>query len=129
MPILPSRVSNTGYSVPGVMPASISVRGSTTQNKVVNVNNVAPTIALGGAAGVQVGQVYTLNLGAITDPGQDTVSSYLINWGDGSAVQTVNSAGNVTHTYGSAGSATIAVAVWPMRGVRPTATSPSASAP
>jgi hypothetical protein len=41
-------------------------------------------------------------LGAVTDPGTDTVSSYIIDWGDGSAAQAVGAAGNVTHTFASA---------------------------
>ncbi|MDL2337041.1 MAG: PKD domain-containing protein [Pseudomonadota bacterium] len=85
--------------------------GITTKTQVVNVNNVAPSIALGGAASTQVGQTYTLNLGTVTDPGLDTVSSYQINWGDGSAVQSVSAAGNITHTYASTGNLSIAVAL------------------
>ena len=78
------------------------------QNKVVTVNNVAPTIGLSGAAAATAGQTYTLNLGAVTDPGQDTLSSYVIDWGDGS-VQTVAANGNVNHTYLTVGPRTILV--------------------
>lgn len=68
----------------------------------VLVLNVAPTISLTGAGSVDEGSPYTLNLGAITDPGTDTVSAYSIDWGDGSAVE--NFTGNPanaskTHTY------------------------------
>ncbi|WP_046116165.1 PKD domain-containing protein, partial [Aquincola tertiaricarbonis] len=51
-----------------------------------------------------------LALGAITDPGTDTVQSYVIDWGDGST-QTVTTAGDVSHTYASAGARNIAVTV------------------
>jgi len=51
-------------------------------SKAVTVNNVTPTIALSGDASVNEGSVYSLNLGAITDPGVDTASDYKINWGD-----------------------------------------------
>jgi hypothetical protein len=73
--------------------------------KSITVNNVAPTLALTGAASVDEGASYTLNLGAITDPGQDTVSSYAIDWGDGSppevlsAAQVASQSGTATHTY------------------------------
>jgi hypothetical protein len=76
---------------------------------VVNVDNVAPTIALGGTGLATVGLAYTLNLGAITDPGQDTVSSWVVNWGDGGAAQTYSAGGNVTHTYTASGNLTVVV--------------------
>ncbi|MCP5250377.1 MAG: DUF4347 domain-containing protein [Burkholderiales bacterium] len=79
-----------------------------TQQFQLNVNNVAPTIALLGADTVNIGADYTLNLGAITDPGQDTVTSYIVNWGDGSS-ETFNSAGDVTHVYSTVGNTTITV--------------------
>nr|WP_315182272.1 PKD domain-containing protein [uncultured Albidiferax sp.] len=85
--------------------------GTTTATKVVNVNNVAPTIAVTGAATIETGQTYTLNLGAITDPGQDTVSSYSIDWGDGSAPQVVTADGNVTHSFATAGARTVQVSL------------------
>jgi DNA-binding beta-propeller fold protein YncE len=77
----------------------------------LNVNNVAPTIALTGNATVPNGAPYTLNLGAITDPGTDTVSAFSINWGDGN---TENFTGNPastakTHTYATLGAKTITV--------------------
>ncbi|MCH7726911.1 MAG: hypothetical protein IH991_10570, partial [Planctomycetes bacterium] len=64
----------------------------------VAVENVAPTIALSGAASVDEGALYTLTLGLVTDPGQDTVTGYIVNWDDGT-IQTFTSAGDVTHTY------------------------------
>ena len=67
----------------------------------VTVSNVAPKIAVSGGSNVNEGSVYTLNLGAITDPGQDTVTRYIINWGDGAFDDiTANPANTVhTHTY------------------------------
>ena len=49
----------------------------------VHVNNVAPSIAISGDANVNEGSAYSLTLGAVTDPGTDTVSSYVVHWGDG----------------------------------------------
>ncbi len=36
-----------------------------------------------GAANVNEGSTYSLTLGAVTDPGTDTVTSYVVHWGDG----------------------------------------------
>ena len=64
----------------------------------VHIVNVAPTIAISGAANVNEGSLYTLNLGAVTDPGTDTVSDYIVHWGDGGS-DTYSSNGDKTHTY------------------------------
>ena len=64
----------------------------------VTVNNVAPMIAISGSSNVAEGAVYTLTLGAITDPGSDTVTSYTVHWGDGNS-DTYFTNGPVTHTY------------------------------
>jgi hypothetical protein len=65
----------------------------------VAVLNVAPTIAISGAASVNEGSSYSLNLGAVTDPGSDSVGSYIVHWGDGSPNSTFSSNGVKTHTY------------------------------
>ncbi len=74
----------------------------------VTVNNVAPTLAISGAASVNEGAEYTLNLSS-SDPGADTITQWTINWGDGSAVQTVTgNPSSVTHTFaGGPGTRTI----------------------
>ncbi len=65
----------------------------------VTVNDVAPTLAIGGASSVNAGAVYTLNLSS-SDPGADTITQWTINWGDGTAVQTVTgNPSSVTHTF------------------------------
>jgi hypothetical protein len=64
----------------------------------VTVTNVAPTIAISGNANVNEGSLYTATLGAVTDPGTDTVTSYVVHWGDGSD-DTYSSNGAKTHTY------------------------------
>src|SRR5439155_1498161 len=64
----------------------------------VHVKNVAPTIQISGAANVDEGSAYSLTLGAVTDPGQDTVSSWVVNWGDGNS-DTYGTGGAKTHTY------------------------------
>src|SRR5205823_4095407 len=37
--------------------------------------------------------------GAVSDPGTDTVSSYIVHWGDGSSSSTYTTNGVKTHTY------------------------------
>ncbi len=68
----------------------------------VTVTNVAPTIAVSGASTAQRWMPYSLNVGAVTDPGKDTVVSRVIRWGDG-ATDTVAGAGTFSHTYAVAG--------------------------
>ncbi len=65
----------------------------------VTVNNVAPTIAVTGNANVNEGSLYTLNLGLITDPGDDTVFRYIINWGDGVFTDTTANPENTVHNH------------------------------
>lgn len=65
----------------------------------VSVVNVAPTLTASGAATALAGQPYVLTLG-VTDPGQDTLQTWAIDWGDGSALQVVaGSAREVSHVY------------------------------
>jgi uncharacterized delta-60 repeat protein len=63
----------------------------------VSVLNVAPTLALSGAATVDEGSPYTLDLSSF-DPGDDTIASWTIHWGDGSQTVAGNPA-SVAHTY------------------------------
>lgn len=72
--------------------------GVDTATTTITVNNVVPTLSTTGSGTSTAGAAYTLNLSAI-DPGNDTISGWTINWGDG-AIQTI--AGNpssATHTY------------------------------
>ncbi|MEA1952641.1 MAG: PKD domain-containing protein [Planctomycetota bacterium] len=64
----------------------------------INVTNVVPTIALSGDASVDEGSYYALTLGAITDPGDDTVSQYVVFWGDNTS-NTYTTDGVKTHYY------------------------------
>lgn len=85
--------------------------GFTDYTTTITINNVAPTIALTGDPTVANGAPYTLNLGAITDPGADTVSAFSINWGDGNTENFTGSPASTTktHTYSSVGAKTITV--------------------
>ena len=83
--------------------------GSNEYTASVTVANVPPSIAISGAASVNEGSVYSLTLGAVTDPGADTVSSYVVHWGDGSST-TYTSDGVKTHTFAD-GPSTYAITV------------------
>ena len=72
--------------------------GTATTTFSLTVINVAPSIAISGAPSVNEGASYSLTLGAVTDPGSDTVTSYIVHWGDSSS-STYSTAGVKTHTY------------------------------
>ena len=65
----------------------------------VSVLNVAPTLAISGAATVDEGATYTLSLSASGDPGPDTIDHWTINWGDGPAQTVAGNPSSVTHVY------------------------------
>jgi len=76
--------------------------GIDTSTATLTVANTAPTLTASGAASVTAGNAYTLNLSA-TDPGNDTISGWIINWGDGVIDTIGGNPGSVTHTYTSGG--------------------------
>ncbi len=74
--------------------------GTDPDDHTLTVSNVAPTIALSGSGPVDEGSVFTLSIGAVTDPGDDTPTGYTIDWGDGSGPEPVAATpGDITHTY------------------------------
>jgi hypothetical protein len=74
----------------------------------VSVINSNPAISLDGADTVEVGDIYTISLGAVT--GSDSVSGFVVDWGDGQSTS-----GNGTppssmwHVYGNAGNYAITI--------------------
>lgn len=74
----------------------------------VTVNNVAPTININGSSTATDGVAYSFTLGAVTDPGQDTVSQFIIHWGDGTS-DTYTSGGVKTHVFSTMGNKTVTV--------------------
>ena len=64
----------------------------------VTVSNVAPTLTVTGNATVTAGNNYTLNLSS-SDPGNDTITGWTINWGDGTIEDVVGNPSSVSHTY------------------------------
>ena len=66
----------------------------------MTVKNVAPSIVISGAASVNEGSTYSLTLGAITDPGTDTVTSWRVDWGDGHTDTMAPVGSRRSHAYG-----------------------------
>jgi len=99
--------SDGDASYPVMVTVTDTMGDSDTKTFNVAVNNVSPTIALAGAAAIGEGAIYTLTLGAVTDPGDDTVTSYIVNWGDGSLPEAFASAGDVTHVFSDGDSAPV----------------------
>lgn len=69
----------------------------------VRVHNVAPTLGVSGAATVEEGQDYLLALSA-SDPGQDSISQWVIDWGDGIVQTLTGNPGQAVHRYAQPGS-------------------------
>lgn len=67
-----------------------------------------PLIDVAGADTVNEGSPFTLALGDIADPGQDTVTQWIVHWGDGET-SSYSSGGDVTHTYANPGTYPIVV--------------------
>ncbi|MCA9184992.1 MAG: hypothetical protein KDA99_05210, partial [Planctomycetales bacterium] len=64
----------------------------------LTIINVAPTLTASGAATAAGGATYTLTL-TDTDPGNDSISSWTVNWGDGSIDTYAGDPASVTHVY------------------------------
>ena len=75
--------------------------GFDTASATINVANTAPTLTVAGPPSVEEDNVYTLNLIA-TDPGEDAILEWTINWGDGS-IDTVGDVPSATHVYTQSG--------------------------
>lgn len=68
----------------------------------VRVHNVAPTLSASGATTVEEGQDYVLALSA-SDPGQDSISQWVIDWGDGIVQTLAGNPGQAVHRYAQPG--------------------------
>ncbi|MGE5610594.1 MAG: PKD domain-containing protein [Bacillota bacterium] len=66
------------------------------------IRNVAPTLAISGGAMATTGKEYVLALGS-SDPGQDAIKSWRIDWGDGRVETIKGNPSQVTHRYSKAG--------------------------
>lgn len=70
----------------------------TTHTISLNAVNVPPDLIISGPEQVKVGEMYTLNLSA-TDPGSDTITGWVINWGDENIEDINGNPDFVHHTY------------------------------
>jgi len=84
-----------------VIGLQINGDGDTTTTT-VTVTNTEPNLVVAGSATTPAGSSYVLDLSAL-DPGDDTISSWTVNWGDGSIETIVGSPSSVTHVYANAG--------------------------
>ncbi len=103
-----------GIDDSGSFPIGLQVNDGTstvTEMTTLTVNNVAPTIAVSGDATVNEGSMYSLTLGAVTDPGNDTASVFIVDWGDGTDPTAYFSNGVKTHVFEADGAFTINVTV------------------
>ncbi len=110
-----NHVFTDGDSTPTISLTVIDSDGaSSTSTKSVTVNNVAPIISIEGAGNALIGDVYTLTLSDVIDPGTDTLADYIVDWGDGTAPETIAAedlpeSGELSHLYGDAGSYIISI--------------------
>ncbi|MCI0331619.1 MAG: PKD domain-containing protein [Planctomycetes bacterium] len=89
-------VPYTEYTVTVTVTDSFGAMDSDTF--VVRVHNVDPTLTISGDPNVDEGSPYTLNLSS-SDPGDDTITSWEINWGDGNIEIVPGNPSSATHTY------------------------------
>jgi uncharacterized delta-60 repeat protein len=74
---------------------------SSSDSAEVSVTNVAPVLNVSGSAStVTEGTPFELSFSA-TDPGPDDISSWVVNWGDGSTQSFSGGASSATHSYPS----------------------------
>ena len=75
----------------------------------VGVRNVAPALSLDGPAAVGVNEPYAVTFSA-ADPGDDAVTQWQVDWGDGSAPATYGGqAGSASRTYATPGAYTVSL--------------------
>ena len=96
------------YADNGVYTVTVTVSdddgGTSSGTFKVTVNNVAPFVDLTGPTVVNEGSSNDWNLGPVVDPGTDTVTQYIIHWGDGNtdtytAAQIAGMSNTISHTY------------------------------
>lgn len=81
-------LSEVGYDF------AVAAVGSST----VTVTEVPPTLSVTGPAAIEAGDTYTLSFGA-TDPGEDMLVSWQVDWGDGTVDTLPDAAADATHRY------------------------------
>ncbi len=87
-----------------------STTGTDIDTATLTVTNASPAISVGGPGSILLTQPYTVALSA-TDPGDDTITSWTINWGDGTIDNLAGNPSSASHTYSRKGSFNITAAV------------------
>ena len=72
--------------------------GVDTATTTIAVNNTTPALVTSGAPTTTNGGIYVLNLSA-TDPGDDSITEWTINWGDGTIETIFGNPLTAVHTY------------------------------
>ena len=66
----------------------------------VTVDNVAPSIAVSAvSSSTDEGSLFTLDLGLVTEPGDDTITQFIIEWGDGDSDIVAGDPENTSHNH------------------------------
>ncbi|MDC0936029.1 PKD domain-containing protein [Pirellulales bacterium] len=86
------------YLVSAVVRESDGSFAKAPDDLIVTVENVEPDLTIGGGSPIDEGDLFTLDLSA-SDPGDDTIASWRINWGDGVSQVLTGSPSEVTHRY------------------------------
>ena len=68
----------------------------------VTVSDVAPTLVINGASAAMSAAAYDLAI-SFEDPGDDAITGWVIDWGDGSSDPAGPSQSSARHSYGAAG--------------------------
>ena len=82
--------------------------GVTESFTLFSVQEVAPTFSSSGGPSPEEGADYELDL-EMTDPGNDTIDSWTIDWGDGSTGTVFESTTTTTHVYAEDGDYVVSV--------------------
>ena len=76
--------------------------GITRTSATLNVRDTAPVMTISGSGSVIAGETYTIKL-STSDPGNDKISSWTINWGDGVIETYEGNPDSAKHTYTQSG--------------------------
>jgi 6-phosphogluconolactonase (cycloisomerase 2 family)/Ca2+-binding RTX toxin-like protein len=118
-----SGVTSHTFATPGTYTVGVAVvdaDGATvTGTTTVTVNPLVPAVrTISGASAVEVGATYLLSLLA-SGPGADAITSWTINWGDGSLQTVTGNPPAVTHVYATPGAYAVGAVAADPAGTRP----------
>lgn len=98
---LPAAMRDDGVYTVGLR-VSDGKGGSAVASTSLTITNVAPTLNVSGSTDATAGSSYTLSFSA-TDPGSDSISSWRIDWGDGTIQRIAGNPGSANHTFSQGG--------------------------